>query len=170
MDIAAIELPRWSALVFAAIAWWIQHALRRHVRLWAVLTLPATFLHELAHGVVGLLTGARPSSFNLLPRRVDSTRWRLGYVGFLRLRWWNGGAVALAPLLWALVIVALFTHLAVVPPALSLGASIAAGVIIVWTLIAIAPGLTDWTLAARCWPSAIVFLAAWGASLYTLLQ
>ncbi len=164
-----IEVPRLAALVFALLAFALQHALRRRVLLWAILTLPATLLHELAHLAVGLVTGARPSSFNLLPRRIDATRWRLGYVGFTRLRWWNGGAVALAPLAGLPVLGLLARPVASVPATLTLAASAATGVVIVWMLIAIAPGLTDWTLAARCWPSAIVFLTAWGGALYLLL-
>ncbi|MEO7402499.1 MAG: hypothetical protein ABIU95_02380 [Burkholderiales bacterium] len=138
---------------------------------------PATILLEAAHAVVGPLTGARPSSFNLWPQRVGATAWRLGYVGFLNLRWWNGGAVALAPLCWLLVIVGLGRVLAQVlmrgsralPTSLPLSAILALGVCTVWLWIAVAPGRTDWTLALLYWPSSLVFAAAWGAVVYGLV-
>ena len=171
------ELPSWTAIVVAALFWAFQHVVRRYVRLWALVTLPATILHEAAHALVGLVTGARPSSFNLWPQRVSATSWRLGYVGFLNLRWWNGGAVALAPLVWLLVIIAVSGALrrtmmhdhAALPPTLPVAAIAMLGVGVVWLWIAVAPGRTDWTLALRYWPSAMVFLVLWATLAYALV-
>lgn len=160
------DVPRWTIAAFAAAFWLLQRVLRRSVRLWALLTLPATVLHESAHALVGLLSAARPSSWSLWPRRVGATSWRLGYVGFTNLRWWNGGAVALAPLGWALALVALYRYAPIatmVPTALPLGASLFCGAGLVWVGIAVAPGRSDWLLAGRHWPSALAFLAAWAA-------
>jgi hypothetical protein len=172
-----LELPTWTVAIVAAAFWLAQYRLRRFVRLWALITLPATLLHEAAHAIVGLFTGAQPSSLNLWPKRVSATTWRLGYVGFLNLRWWNGGAVALAPLAWLLVILAfarlltdaLQRDFSMLPPTLPVAQVIALGVGAVWLWIAVAPGRTDWTLALRNWPSALVFLVAWSLLAYALV-
>jgi hypothetical protein len=146
----------------------MQRLVRRQVRLWAFLTLPATLLHEISHAAVGLVLSARPSSFNLWPQRVGATAWRLGYVGFTNLRWWNGGAVAMAPLAWLLVMAGLIPHIPALPARLTLPWSVALGVGAVWLWIAIAPGRTDWTLARQYWFSALGFLALWALALYGL--
>lgn len=168
-ELLAAQVPLWTAAIAAAGFWTLQRLARRAVRTWALITLPATLLHELAHAAVGLVTRARPASWSLWPRRIGPTTWRLGYVGFTNLRWWNGGAVALAPLGWALVLAASAHYVPELPARLPLGASIATGIALVWLWIAIAPGRTDWTLALSNWPSALVFLAAWGAALYALV-
>ena len=63
----------------------------------AVLALPGTFAHELAHFIVGLIFGAKPSGFSLQPQR-RAKGWRLGAVTFLRVGVLNGAFIALAPL------------------------------------------------------------------------
>jgi len=63
----------------------------------AVLALPGTFAHELAHFIVGLILGAKPSSFSLQPQR-RAKGWRLGAVTFRRVGVLNGAFIALAPL------------------------------------------------------------------------
>ena len=165
-----LELPSWSALVIAAAFWLLQRAVRNWVRLWALLTFPATVLHEFAHALLGYLLAARPRSLNLWPKRVSASSWRLGYVGFTNLRWWNGGAVAMAPLLWLLVIVTLLRYAPEVPGHLPLKLLILLGVGLVWLWIAVAPGRTDWTLAREYWPSAIVFMVLLGAALFVLTR
>lgn len=166
--------PTWAVLPAAAALWLLQHALKRWIPLWAVITLPATALHELAHAVVGLLCGARPSSWTLWPRRVSASAWRLGGVGFLNLRWWNGGAVALAPLLWLLVISVLARmaalNLQVLPAQLPAWGVLVAAAGVVWLWIAVAPSRSDWQLALQHWPSAIAFLGLWASFLYTWLE
>lgn len=64
----------------------------------ALVSLPGTWLHEVAHWVVGIVLGARPVSFSLWPRK-DGSSWVLGSVGFERLNIWNAAPVALAPLI-----------------------------------------------------------------------
>lgn len=63
----------------------------------ALWNLTGVILHELAHLLAGLLFGARPVSFSLLPRRTGQS-WRLGSVSFGRLTAVNAVPVALAPL------------------------------------------------------------------------
>ena len=77
-------------------------ALLRAVRnsMWriALLSLPGTIAHELAHFVVGLLLLAKPRGFSIWPKAQSHT-WRLGSVSFGNIGLLNGAFVALAPLL-----------------------------------------------------------------------
>ncbi len=165
-------VPLWSALLFAAAFWLLQYKLKRHVRLWSLVCFPSTLLHEFAHGLVGLFLGAKPASFSLWPKRVSATGWRLGYVSFSNLRWWNAGPVGLAPLLWALPLVGLvgrWSALQVQYSSVSLRTSALVGASVVWAWLAIAPSASDWQLAAKNWLGAAVFMTTWAAMLYCLL-
>lgn len=164
-----LELPRWTILPFAGAFWLLQYRLRGHIRLWALLTFPATLLHELSHALVGLVTFARPASFSLWPKRVGFSSWRLGYVGFLNLRWWNSGAVAMAPLAWLVVLAALARSVPQVPPRVTLQSSVLIGATLVWIWIAVAPGKTDWKLARENWLSALVFLLVCAAAIHRMI-
>ena len=64
----------------------------------AVVALPGTFAHELAHFIIGLILRARPCGFSLWPRR-NGKAWRLGAVTFRHVGILNGAFIALAPLL-----------------------------------------------------------------------
>jgi hypothetical protein len=162
------EIPSWTIALFAIAFWSVQYGMKRFVRLWALITLPATALHELAHALVGLSLAAQPSSFNLWPKRVGATAWRLGYVAFNRLRWWNGGAVALAPLIWLLVMVFLVRFVPSLPSMITLQNALLLGVGSIWLWIAVAPSRSDWRLALEYWFSALVFLSIWGTAIYAL--
>jgi hypothetical protein len=164
----ASALPNWTILVFALLFWGLQRGLRPYVPVWSFITLPATALHELAHALVGFLLLARPSSWSLWPRRVSASSWRLGSVGFLALTWWNGGAIALAPLVWLLFIISGLHFLPALPTSVSLQTSIVSGISLVWLWIAVAPGRSDWSLARRYWLSSTVFLVGWALALYGL--
>lgn len=63
--------------------------------------LPVTIMHELAHFVIALLLGGRPSGFSLWPRR-EAGGWRLGSVT-ARATLLSAAPTALAPLLWLLI-------------------------------------------------------------------
>jgi hypothetical protein len=64
----------------------------------AVLSLPGTIAHELAHLIVGFLVHAKPHGFSIWPRSVGNA-WMLGSVSFRNIGLLNGAFVALAPLL-----------------------------------------------------------------------
>jgi hypothetical protein len=64
----------------------------------ALLALPGTFAHELAHFVVGFLLRAKPHRFSVWPRAHGHTLM-LGAVSFRNIGLLNGAWVALAPLL-----------------------------------------------------------------------
>jgi hypothetical protein len=80
----------------------IFYALLRGLRnsMWriALLSLPGTVAHELAHYVVGALLLAKPRGFSIWPTAQGRT-WRLGSVSFGNIGLLNGAFVALAPLL-----------------------------------------------------------------------
>jgi hypothetical protein len=166
----AIQIPSWTLVFFIALAWWLQHSLKRFVRTWALLTLPATILHEFAHWLIGYIFFAQPVNFNFWPKRVGASSWRLGYVGFAKLRWWNGGAVALAPLCWILLLATLFKQTNQLPKQLTVQMSVMAGLIIVWLWIAVAPSKSDWQLARDHWASGIIFLVGWVAAVVLIVR
>ncbi|HZI83060.1 MAG TPA: hypothetical protein VFF44_04050 [Casimicrobiaceae bacterium] len=63
----------------------------------ALLALPGTVAHELAHLVVGSVLRAEPRAFSIWPRR-SNTGWTLGSVAFGKIGLLNGAFVTLAPL------------------------------------------------------------------------
>ncbi|HHV7525808.1 TPA: hypothetical protein ACUNF5_007405 [Burkholderia orbicola] len=71
--------------------------LRRWRWLFALVVWPGTVAHEALHFAAGLLFGAKPIAFSVLPRRMSDGSLLLGFVQFARLRWWNKLPVALAP-------------------------------------------------------------------------
>lgn len=122
-------------------------------------TLAGTICHELAHFVVGLLTGARPAAFTIIPRRVGHG-WELGSVQLTRVRWYNAAPSALAPFLVALLpfLVATwrtrsglhFTWLD-----LALAFAVAPQFLACW------PSRVDWQISLRSWPYLLIAAALW---------
>ncbi len=80
----------------------ILYALLRgsHDAMWriALLSLPGTIAHELAHFIVGFLLRAQPHGLSIWPR-ARGRAWTLGSVSFRNIGLLNGAFVALAPLL-----------------------------------------------------------------------
>jgi len=74
--------------------------LRARNSMWriALLSLPGTIAHELAHYVVGAVLLAKPRGLSIWPTAQGQT-WRLGSVSFGNIGLLNGALVALAPLL-----------------------------------------------------------------------
>lgn len=79
----------WVALLNAARRWWY---------FMVVLSLPGTWLHEMAHLLVGLFLLAKPESLSLWPKR-EGASLVLGVAKFRNIRIWNAAFVSLAPLL-----------------------------------------------------------------------
>jgi hypothetical protein len=75
--------------------------LSRYAGMWiyAVVALPGTLAHELAHYLVALMLGAKPSFPSLVPVRSERG-WRLGSVAF-RVGRLRAMPIALAPVLLA---------------------------------------------------------------------
>lgn len=72
--------------------------LRRWPLLFALSIWPGTVAHELLHFLAGWVTGAKPVSLSVIPRRTLEGGWVLGSVAFANLRWWNSALVGLAPM------------------------------------------------------------------------
>lgn len=124
-------------------------------------TLAGTVCHELAHFGVGLLTGARPATFTVIPRRVGKG-WELGSVSLTRVRWYNAAPAALAPFL----IVALPFLVALwrtrpgwrfEPVDLLLAFVVAPQFLACW------PSAVDWKISLRSWPYLFIAAFAWWA-------
>ncbi len=165
----SIALPTLSVfdLIFIACALALIHVARRWVLLYALLVWPGTFLHELAHWLVALISGGEPTSLSVVPARSERG-WRLGAVGIRRVRWYNALPIGAAPLLLApLAVFALlhatrveatsWTHWAVLYLAVS-------------AAVSCLPSLTDWKLVASR-PIGLLFYVALAAGAgYAWLQ
>jgi hypothetical protein len=126
--------------------------------LFFVFSALGTLCHELAHFSVGLLLGAEPVGFSIVPRRQGRT-WELGSVTFANLRWYNAAPAALAPFLvllvplgvawwrtrgtWRFGVPDLLLTLLLAPQFLSF-----------W------PSPVDWRLALRSWPWPVLVITA----------
>jgi len=167
------HLPAWTCGA-GEILLYLVPSLALAFLIWLVTTLhPLFFLfstvgtlcHELAHFSVGLLLGAEPTGFSIIPRRQGRT-WELGSVTFANLRWYNAAPAALAPFLVLLVPLAAAwwrTRGAwrFGPADLLLTFVLAPQFLSFW------PSPVDWRLAVRSWPWIVIIIAAAGA-LYAL--
>jgi hypothetical protein len=68
------------------------------VYLFALITLPATFMHELMHFIISLITGGMPRGFSIFPKKSEEG-YTLGYVESYNVTWYNGAFIGLAPLI-----------------------------------------------------------------------
>ena len=82
-------LVHFGGIVLAATLGAIQGRADRRGSFWMIVVrLPGTLLHELAHLVVGFITGGRPAGFTIIPRRTigfitdgsERRAWVLGSV------------------------------------------------------------------------------------------
>lgn len=112
--------------------------------------LAGTICHEIAHFSVGMLTGASPQSFSIIPRRSGNS-WRLGAVTLTNVRWYNAAPAALAPLLIMLipVLVAFLrtqngVHFEVIDIVLAF--------VLAPQFLSFLPSIADWKIALRSWP------------------
>ena len=69
----------------------------KNIYIIAIINSIGTIFHELIHYIFGLILGARPTRFSLLPKATESG-YVLGSVSFAGLRGWQAPPVALAPL------------------------------------------------------------------------
>lgn len=117
-------------------------------------TVAGTVCHELAHFVAGMLTGARPAAFTVIPRRVGQG-WELGSVRLTRVRWYNAAPSALAPFAVAVL------------PFMVAWWRTRSGLDFQWIDVALAfavapqflacwPSSTDWKISMRSWPYLLI--------------
>jgi hypothetical protein len=123
-------------------------------------TVAGTMCHELAHFLAGLITGARPSGFTIIPRR-QGANWQLGSVTLTRVRWYNAAPAALAPFLIILIPFAVGWWRTRGPWHFQ-----AVDIVIAFALapqfLSFWPSKTDWLIALRSWPMLLILAAlAW---------
>jgi hypothetical protein len=156
----------WTTLGAAVVLLAVFDRAKRYLLLFALLVLPATLLHEGSHWLLGRLSGARPVGFSVWPRR-DGRRIVLGEVAISRGNWFNRGIVGLAPLLllplaWLAVLAA--------PRPQSWGEHAVHAFLFASLLYGAIPSLTDWKMALRGFPGALVILGMVGGAAYLLLR
>lgn len=109
---------------------------------WLV-TVPGTFLHELAHYGFALLLAGNPGTFSIIPSFEGGSMVSYGHITFVP-TWWNAATVCLAPLLVAPASAWLVTLAARVPLAFK--------PLVIWTAAAgfysATPSSADWSIAA----------------------
>ncbi|MES2325344.1 MAG: hypothetical protein V4633_24060 [Pseudomonadota bacterium] len=113
-------------------------------------TVAGTVCHELAHFIAGLLTGARPAGFTVIPRR-KAGHWELGSVTLTRVRWWNAAPAALAP--FVIILIPLGVGIWRTQPGWSFNmADILVAFALAPQFLSFWPSKVDWVIAARSWP------------------
>lgn len=153
-DLAAYLLP--SALL----ALLIRFLAGKHP-FFFLLTLAGTFCHELAHFCIGFLTFARPSSIDIIPRRMGRN-WKLGSVGFGNICWYNAALTALAPL--AIVAIPFLVAAWRVHPGWTFETmDIPIAFFLAPQFLSFWPSSTDWRIALRSWPYAVIAAMAYWA-------
>jgi hypothetical protein len=123
-------------------------------------TVVGTMCHELMHFVVGLLTGARPGRFTIVPVK-KAGHWELGSVTLTRVRWYNAAPAALAPVLIIVIPFAVAWWRTAPgwkfqPMDLLIAFALAPQFLSFW------PSKVDWKIALRSWPYLFLIAgAAW---------
>lgn len=141
----------------AALAVLIRMLAGRHP-FFFVFTLAGTLCHELAHALLGWLTGAAPASLTVVPRR-KGRNWELGSVTLTRVRWYNAAPAALAPLLIILIPLAVAWWRTRPGWHFEL-ADLALAFLLAPQMLSFWPSAIDWRIAWRSWPWLLVLAPA----------
>jgi hypothetical protein len=140
-------------------------------------TVAGTICHELAHYCVGLLTGARPTSLTVIPRRISKTgaraHWELGSVTLTRVRWYNAAPAALAPFLIILLPFAV-AHFRTAPGWQFQLADLLIAFALAPQFLSFWPSPVDWRIALRSWPYLVILAGVgwwyWDPSLFRFVR
>jgi hypothetical protein len=158
----AAMLPHWAcgaadillyltpSLALAFLIWIVTAA---HP-LFFLFSAAGTLCHELAHFSVGLLLGAEPTGFSIIPRRLGRT-WELGSVTFANLRWYNAAPAALAPFLVLLVPLGVAWWRTRGPWTFG-PADLALTLLLAPQFLSFWPSPVDWKLSLRSWPYLVI--------------
>jgi len=151
-DLGAMSLYLLPSLALAFLIWIVAAA---HP-LFFIFSVAGTVCHELAHFSVGLLLGAEPVNFSVIPRR-NGRSWELGSVTFANLRWYNAAPAALAPFLVLLVPLAVAWWRTRTPWTFG-PADLALTLLLAPQFLSFWPSPVDWKLALRSWPWLVLIL------------
>ena len=80
----------------------LKYATYSNIYMCALVNIFGTILHEISHFLVGFMLNARPTSFNIFPKKRGDS-YVVGSVGFNNIRFYNALPSALAPLLLLVV-------------------------------------------------------------------
>ena len=119
-------------------------------------TLAGTVCHELAHVIIGFLTGAKPGAFTVIPKR-KGRHWELGSVTLNRLRWYNALPAALAPLLIILIPLGVAWWRTADPRWHYEVQDILLAFVLAPQFLSFLPSKDDWRIAAHGWPLLLIF-------------
>jgi len=162
----AAFLPPW-ACVPAGMLLYLLPSLALALLIWIVtaahplffiFSAAGTVCHELAHFSVGLLLGADPVGFSIVPRR-RGRGWELGSVTFANLRWYNAAPAALAPFLVLLLPLAVAWWRTRAPWTFG-PADLALTLLLAPQFLSFWPSPVDWKLALRSWPWLLILTSS----------
>lgn len=100
MTLGYVGWGAWATMGLVMAWFFVMRFAQRSIWQMAIINLPGTAAHELAHFLVGALLLAKPQSFSLIPHRQEGG-WQLGSVKFTGLNILTAAPVAYAPLLLA---------------------------------------------------------------------
>jgi hypothetical protein len=126
--------------------------------LFFIFSAAGTLCHELAHFSVGLLLGAEPVGFSIIPRRTGRS-WELGSVTFANLRWYNAAPAALAPFLVLLVPLGVAWWRTRAPWTFG-PADLALTLLLAPQFLSFWPSPVDWKLSLRSWPYLLIIFTS----------
>ncbi len=89
---------RFLMLLLVIVLLKLKYATYSNLWLSAIINIPGTILHETMHFAIGLIMNARPTSYDLIPRRDGNGNYVMGSVGFRNITSYNALPAALAPL------------------------------------------------------------------------
>lgn len=76
-----------------------KYATYNNIWLTALVNIPGTIFHELAHFIIGMIFNARPVKISILPKKNPDGGYTIGSVSFANLTFYNAIPACLAPLL-----------------------------------------------------------------------
>ena len=79
-----------------------KYAVYSNIYMSALVNIPGTFLHEMAHFLVGFLLNAAPTGFTLFPKKRGEN-YVMGSVTFRNVQFYNAIPSSLAPLLLLII-------------------------------------------------------------------
>ncbi len=89
---------RFMLIMFVIFLMRAKYATYRNIWLCALVEVPGTLMHELAHLIVGFVTFSGPCRFSIWPKSDGKGNYIMGSVGFRNIKFFNAIPSAMAPL------------------------------------------------------------------------